>query len=383
MKRNFMKLIHSKMFGPISALLLVGCGNQISRNVQQAVIDNQSVQSLSEWELSEANPTNLFEKWRKQIEMNPSRQQQIEKDICTELNKLDGQSLSIFENEIRDKKNRPLLTICQEDLYSKLENYYKEERQKLAVSTNALELTPSANNFQFQPNVQHRDVSDGYFAFNGDIATKEVILSFDDGPSALYTPSVLQSLREVKARVHFFELGKNVKQNPELVKKVAAEGHAIGSHSTTHACLGTSGVCQKINGRILSFDEAIDEIKVGHQAIYDVLGWVEPFFRFPYGESSAELKNFLKTNSTGEFYWSIDSNDWRAQSNEGLLNNTLNQLEAHKKGLILMHDIQRRTAEILPQFLHELYFRGYSIVLLQPSDPGARFNSKLVKRKLP
>jgi peptidoglycan/xylan/chitin deacetylase (PgdA/CDA1 family) len=373
------------LFGIIalSAGSLIGCGNQVNQSVQQAVADNQSAQSLLDWEQSEANPEQLFAKWREDFMQDSSKRESLKSDLCAELSGLDGQSLTIFENEIRDVNNSMLVSSCKDELLSKLEGHYETERSRLSVTVNALEPIKSRNSFQFPANVQKRDTSNGYFAVTGDVARKEVILTFDDGPSGVYTDSILRSLREVNAKAIFFMMGKNVRANADIVKRVAADGHAVGSHSNTHACLGTSRSCGKTNGHVFSFDEAVAEIKAGHQAVQDVLGWVDPFFRFPYGEASPELKNFLKSKSTGEFFWSIDSEDWRAQSNETLLKNTLDRLDAKGRGNLLFHDIQRKTAEIMPALLRELYSRGYSIVLLQSSDEAARYNSKLVKKNLP
>nr|WP_295904818.1 polysaccharide deacetylase family protein [uncultured Bdellovibrio sp.] len=378
-----MKNVILSAFTVLAAGSLIGCGSQVGKNVQQAVTDNQNAQSLMEWEQSKANPEVLFAQWRQDFMQDASQREQLKEDLCKELNTLDGQSLTLFENELNDVNNRALVSSCKEQLLEKLEQYHESERSRLSVAVNALSAQPSQNRFQFPTNVQKRDTSAGYFAVTGDVVRKEVIISFDDGPSNLYTESILRSLKEVNAKVIFFHMGKNVRLNPEIVKKVAADGHAVGSHSVTHACLGTSSACRKTNGHVFSFDEAVAEIKGGHQAVYDVLGWVDPFFRFPYGESSPELKNFLRTNSTGEFYWSIDSEDWKAQPNETMLRNTLAQLDARGRGLILFHDIQRKTAEVMPQFLREIYNRGYSIVLLQSSDPSARYNSKLVRKRQP
>jgi peptidoglycan/xylan/chitin deacetylase (PgdA/CDA1 family) len=200
----------------------------------------------------------------------------------------------------------------------------------------------------------------------------------------VYTPSILRSLKEVNAKAVFFALGKAVRANPEALKMVAADGHTVGSHSVTHKCIGTRPNCKGSNGgRVMTFAEASAEVRGGHQAVYDTLGFVDPFFRFPFGESSPELKNYLKESSTGEFYWSIDSNDWKAQSNEEMMRNTLEQIDKRGRGIVLFHDIQRKTAETLPAFLRELYSRGYTVVLLKASDANARYNSKLVKKKLP
>lgn len=367
----------------LSVGALAGCSNQVGESVQKAVVDNQSAQSNLEWEQSEAHPERLFQMWREDFKRDASKQEEFKSDLCEELSSLDGQSLTIFENEVRDENNRMLVSSCKDELLNRLEGHHEAERSHLNVSVNALVPRSSLNRFQFPVNIQKRDTSNGYYAVTGDVARKEVILTFDDGPSGVYTDSILRSLREVNAKAIFFLLGKNVRANADIVKRVAADGHAMGSHSKTHACLGTSRSCRNANGRVLSLDEAASEIKAGHQAVQDVLGWVDPFFRFPYGESSPELKGYLRSKSVGEFFWSIDSEDWRAQSNQTLLNNTLSRLEARGRGILLFHDIQRKTAEVMPALLKELYHRGYSIVLLQSSDESARYNSKLVKKNLP
>ncbi|NUN04394.1 MAG: polysaccharide deacetylase family protein [Bdellovibrio sp.] len=366
----------------LAATLVVACSNGgVDHSIHQAVTDNKNAKSLIEWEKSDSHPELLFEQWRKDAASSPEKKASLQERVCKELAALDGEALSIFDNEIHAEKNAIVIYTCKGQLLEKIEEFYVSQRPAAEVLAPQQSLQKA--HFQFPLNVQKRDTTNGYFAVTGDVARKEVILTFDDGPSERYTETILQALRAVNAKAIFFSLAKSVRSNPEILKKVAADGHSIGSHSITHACLGTSRACQKTNGQVLSFDQAAVEIRGGHQAVYDTLGWVDPFFRFPYGEASPELKNFLKTNSTGEFLWSIDSEDWKAQTNEKLISNTLAQIEARGRGIVLFHDIQRRTAEVLPQFLAELYSRGYSVVLLQPADMNIRYNSKLVKKKLP
>lgn len=363
---------------------LVGCSDrQVGQSVRQAVHENKTATSLLEWQQSEVNPELLFSEWRAEASLDEAHAQELQKRLCTELLALEPEALSVFENEIQNKENASLLASCRDSLVAELDEYYAAQRHEVYGTTEPVKTLAAVNQFQFPVNIQKRDTTNGYFAVTGDVARKEVILTFDDGPSGLYTEPILQALRAVNAKALFFYLGKSVRANPELVRKVAADGHSVGSHSTSHACLGTKPACAKTNGRILSFDAAAAEIRGGHQAVFDVLGWVDPFFRFPYGETSPELKNFLKTNSVGEFYWSIDSEDWKAQSNERLLRNTLAALDVKGRGIVLFHDIQRKTAEVMPQFLKELYVRGYSVVLLQPADLNVRYQSKLVKKPLP
>lgn len=366
-----------------SALSIVACGNKYESGVNNAVADNQKATSLAQWEASTNHPDKLFASWVQLYKENPSERAEIAEKVCGALGNLDDVSLTVFEEILKDKENATILKDCASPLKMRLDVYYAAQRRTLMVAANVYRSQSSGNTFRFPENIQKRDLSNGYKAVSGDVAKKEVILTFDDGPSGEYTQSILRSLAEVNAKAIFFALGKNVRANPAVLKQVAAQGHAIGSHSITHSCLGDSAACRRSNGRNLTTDEAAAEIRGGHQAVVDVLGWVDPFFRFPYGESSGALNRFLANNSVGEFYWSIDSEDWKAQTNENMIRKTLEQLDARGRGIILFHDIQRKTAESMPQILRELYNRGYSIVLLQAADPDARFNSKLVRKPLP
>ena len=344
--------------------------------VQAVVVTNQNAKTLDEWHGSENNPEVVFSQWNAMMvqgKFDPT-------DICNALSQVPDENLDIFENEITAPKNDSLLKDCKQELSARLDSYWSEQRKQLPVNVNNIKnLQGSDQNFRFPDDVQTRDVSNGYFAVSGDLQRKEIVLTFDDGPHPKNTDSILASLEAVNAKAVFFELGMNVRANPTMSQHVAAHGHSIGSHSNTHLCLASKKICERSNGHMLSYAEALAEIQIGHQAVNDAVGWVEPFFRFPYGESSAELKNYLQKNGIGEFYWSIDSEDWKSQTNQHLLDNTLAQVDKLQRGIILMHDIQHRTAEILPQLLKELYFRGYSVVLLKASDAQARFNSKIVR----
>jgi peptidoglycan/xylan/chitin deacetylase (PgdA/CDA1 family) len=359
----------------------------MQNNINNAIEDNKAAQTLGEWESSEAHPEKIFASWRESYESDPAHRGELTDSVCSSLSERSAQDLTVFDNELNDPINDALLVKCKRHLLKRADQFYVDQRYHLEVSTDVLRngsySSELKNDFSFKDNLQKRDVSHGYYAVSGDVEPKEIILTFDDGPSAVYTPSILSTLKEVNAKVIFFELGKNVRANPDTTRAVAAEGHSIGSHSTTHACLGSMLHCLRISGRYLSFDEATAEIVGGHQAIYDTLGWVDPFFRFPYGEVTPELRSYLQGNGMGEFFWAVDSEDWKSSTNQEMINKVLTALEPRKRGVILFHDIQRKTAESLPQILRELYNRGYSLVLLQAADPTARYNPKIVKKRVP
>jgi len=350
------------------ALGFIACTKPVQHEIQQAVDKNSQAKSLVEWETADENPRNLFKKLREQVKTD----EHLGSEVCDGLLALNGQDLSLFEEEINNKENLTVLKSCQDQLKKNIEKYWLE--QKKLLQTSGLK-------FQFQPRVEKRDLSKGYRAATGDVQPKELVLTFDDGPHTENTPQILNILKAVNAKVMFFTLGPHVRENPTVVYRAAMDGHTIGTHSLTHRCLANNATCTKANsGKPLNFNEAIAEIRGGHQAVYDILGFVDPFFRFPYGESDPALSQFLADRQVAQMYWSIDSEDWKAQNNPDLLKNVLAQIDKNQRGIVLFHDIQRRTLEILPEFLTAIYQRGYTLVVLQSMDENARYNSQLVTK---
>lgn len=360
----------------ITGTFLVSCTNQFQSRLQESISINESVKDHMTWEGSSQNPEFIFQDFNKEFS---EKGEEVQNQICEALMKLNSEDLSVFENEIKKSENSALLSSCRGQLISKLEDYWRTEKIKLKTAFETVSGSIAAfENFKFQTQIVKRDFSKGYYVVTGDINPKELILSFDDGPHASNTPMILEALKNVDAKATFFPLGQNVKRYPNLIKQEAADEHAIGSHTMHHYCLDGSLTCTRNNRKRLSSQDALNEIRGGHQAVYDVLGWVDPMFRFPYGAANRQLENFLAQNSVAEFFWAVDSLDWKKQSNTQLLNNILRMIDSKKRGVVLMHDIQRRTAEILPTLLKQIYFRGYTLVVLQDMDANSRYNSKLV-----
>lgn len=352
----------------IVAVAFSACTKNSYPDFQKSVRANQASANILEWEISEENPQNLFKKYRDELKVDPERG----KGICAGLQKLTAQELSIFEQEINNQANHLLLKDCREPLKKTLEAYWLEQKKSIQEST---------LNFRFQTRIEKRDLSKGYRAKTGDVQPKELILTFDDGPDIHYSARILDILGMVDAKVMFFHQGPRVPLGSHILHREAQEGHIIGSHSLSHRCLANTPSCTRGNGgTALTYDEAVAEIRGGHQAIFDVLGFVDPFFRFPYGESDQSLSDFLASKQVAQFHWTIESEDWRARSNQELLAHILRQIDQIQRGIVLFHDTQRRTLEILPEFLKAIYDRGYNLVILHPADEQARYNSQLVTK---
>lgn len=353
-------------------MVLSACGNNFEERLQQSIIANQTATSLEEWAASESNSDKVFSDWRTEFYAGnkQSGNGSVGSEVCKQLSKLDAASLAQFDNNILEKENETLLKECKQTLVKKIDSYYKTQEASLGPK----EWRDQRTTRHFPDNIQKRDFSRGYFAINGDLAKKEVILTFDDGPSWEYTPQILAALKAVNAKAIFFTLGKAAKANPAMLKRIAADGHVVGSHTVNHLCIGTQKQCRKSNGgRLVSYEKGVAEIAGGHNIVFDILGYADHFFRFPYGGSSPALKNYLAANQVGEFFWNIDSNDWRNQTPANMIQSTLAQLDKHGRGIILFHDIQRKTAIALPTLLEKIYDRGYSIVLLQPMDASSKY----------
>ncbi|MFZ3228599.1 MAG: polysaccharide deacetylase family protein [Pseudobdellovibrio sp.] len=295
-------------------------------------------------------------------------------EFCNELVKRSDGDLAICEVDIRNTKFSSLLVNCKSNLTKRMDQIVVNRNQGLQVHANVFSNEDIGLGFKLPTEVQFRDTANGYRAVTGDIKPKQVILTFDDGPEQINTLSVLRTLTEVGAKAHFFEVGQRIQASPEVTKQISEQGHAIGNHSWTHP-----------NMQLMSFEDSVAEIKKTQSLLLSVLGWVDPFFRFPYGNRTPELTQVLTKNQMGEFYWAVDSNDWRMVNTDGsvrtnlqVVTDTVNELDHKGRGVILMHDIHRRTAELLPELLRLLNQKGYSTVVLQPKDSTLKTNPTLL-----
>ncbi len=208
---------------------------------------------------------------------------------------------------------------------------------------------------------------------------KEVVLTFDDGPWPLNTPSVLKTLAEECTTGIFFPIGKHATYYPEILKQVAAAGHTVGSHTWSHA---------NLNNKKLSEQQDKDEIEKGFSAVKWALGTApSPFFRFPALQHPPAMVTYLGERNIGIFSCDLDSFDFKASKPQQVIDTVMKKLDKLGKGIILMHDFQKHTAEALPELLHRLKAGGYKVVQMKAKAPVqtiAEYDESIVKDvKLP
>jgi peptidoglycan/xylan/chitin deacetylase (PgdA/CDA1 family) len=197
------------------------------------------------------------------------------------------------------------------------------------------------------------------------LADHEVVLTFDDGPWPATTPKVLAALAHECVHATFFLIGKPASEHPDLVRRIAAEGHTIGTHTWTHPSL------QRIKP-----DAAVEQIDRGISAVDAALhggsSKLAPFFRFPGFESTPATLDLLQSRGIMVFGADLWASDWNPMTPQQELKLITDRLDAAKKGIILLHDPKAQTAAMLPAFLRYLRENDYHVVHLEPVAASAK-----------
>ena len=194
------------------------------------------------------------------------------------------------------------------------------------------------------------------------LADREVVLTFDDGPLPPYTSRILDLLDAQCVKATFFLVGRMAKAYPDMVRKIHAAGHTIGTHSNSHP----------FTFHRMSAQQADAEVEGGIASVAAALGdrnAVAPFFRIPGLARSETVERYLAGRSL--MTWSADFpvDDWKRISANEIIARALQRLEARGRGMVLLHDIQPATALAMPAILSELKRRGYRIVHVVPAAP--------------
>ncbi|MBQ7585853.1 MAG: polysaccharide deacetylase family protein [Desulfovibrionaceae bacterium] len=173
------------------------------------------------------------------------------------------------------------------------------------------------------------------------------VLTFDDGPS-IFTPQLLDMLKEYQIHVTFFMLGQMVNHYQDIALRAYSEGHEIASHTHSHK-----------NLRKLSYDRQLQEIELGYDSL-TALGIIPTHMRPPYGSYDERTVEIATNYGLNVVLWSVDSKDWkRLPDDYGKLYSASGALppgEMH--GVFLFHDIHKRTVDDLPRIISQLKRAG-------------------------
>jgi peptidoglycan/xylan/chitin deacetylase (PgdA/CDA1 family) len=162
--------------------------------------------------------------------------------------------------------------------------------------------------------------------------SREIGLTFDDGPNPKITPSLLNLLDRYEARATFFLVGTHVRAFPSLAKDIAELGHTIGNHTDTHPSL-----------TFLSRARISEELDRCEEAIEAATGRKTDWMRPPYGFRGPQLNGVVKSRGgAGVVMWSVTAYDWKPQPAERLIG----RLRKVRGGdIVLLHDADHRIPE--------------------------------------
>lgn len=181
---------------------------------------------------------------------------------------------------------------------------------------------------------------------------KTIYLTFDAGYSNENVERILDTLKENNIHGAFFILPGIIKNSPEIVKRMADEGHLICNHTTTH----------KDMSKINSIEEFQKELNGAEEAYKALTGKdMEKYFRPPEGAFSEKTLEFCQELGYTPVFWSFAYADWdngkqpdTEKSIAKIIDNT------HDGMVILLHPTSKTNAEILPSVISQLREKGYT-----------------------
>jgi peptidoglycan/xylan/chitin deacetylase (PgdA/CDA1 family) len=314
----------------------------VRQQVRRTKSELQTRKDHSDYRASPYHPTEIVER------IHAMESDAAWGELCAELALLPDDQLELFEDEVRKPEHARRMK-CAPALLKRVDAYWKEAARKLG------EAHPLAPPAKLASRAVAVDVSRPNVLHDGQLAPRQIALTFDDGPHATRTARILAILAAAGVKATFFEIGRNAAAHPEISRQVVAAGHSVGSHTFSHADLPK-----------VTEPHAETEIETGDAAVTLALGLPPgnlPFFRFPYGAKTPAELAFVEHRGYSAFFWNMDSEDWRTRDPHKLFLNVLAQIDREGRGIILFHDIQEQTVIVLPHVLAELAARHIETIV--------------------
>ena len=186
-----------------------------------------------------------------------------------------------------------------------------------------------------------------------------VALTFDDGPNPDATPAILDALGERGVKATFFTLGRHAERWPELVRRVADEGHAVGNHGYFH---------RKLHRRSPHYVR--EDLRLGTETIERASGVHPRWFRAPHGFRSPWVVAIARRFGQETVGWSLGVWDSERPGADVIAQRTIEG--ARPRSILLLHDgdgydpagDRTQTAQAVPSIVDALHQRGYRFVTL-------------------
>lgn len=221
---------------------------------------------------------------------------------------------------------------------------YSNEAKHWGIPRNRDETPPDAGK-EFTSIIEKYD---GFYL--GNTKKKDIYLTFDNGYENGYTAKILDVLKEKKVPATFFITGHYIKDQPELVKRMAKEGHIIGNHSWHHPDLTTIGD-EKFREELIMIEKAVREL-TGQKDM--------KYLRPPRGIFSERTLAISREMGYYNVFWSLAFIDWKTEQQRGwryAYDNVMSLI--HPGSILLLHSVSSDNAEALGKIIDDLRKRGY------------------------
>lgn len=197
----------------------------------------------------------------------------------------------------------------------------------------------------------------GRVFFESQTTKKLVALTFDDGPYSPYTEQMLDVLQEYHVPATFFIVGQNAEKNPELVARIAREGHQLGNHTYHHVDL--------LKGDRITVAAEIDRTS---QVIKAITGTAPHVVRPPHGFRDPAVMGMMAERGLKVVEWSVMSRDWTNPGVEVIVDRTVKKVK--NGSIVLLHDgdgialqaSRIQTVEATRRIIQTLSAQGYIFV---------------------
>ncbi|HSZ25658.1 MAG TPA: polysaccharide deacetylase family protein [Cytophagaceae bacterium] len=185
-----------------------------------------------------------------------------------------------------------------------------------------------------------------------DTNEKIIALTFDDGPDPINTPLILDILNKNSLHATFFVIGKKIKENESLLKRIKSEGHIIANHSFSHSYFFDFYPTKKV----------IADLERSSVLIKNSIGVTPKLFRPPYGVTNPNIARAVSQLHLISIGWNIRSLDTVIKNSDKLYKRIVQRIKPGS--IILLHDTGAHTLETLKSVILFAQKNNYKIVRL-------------------
>ena len=192
-----------------------------------------------------------------------------------------------------------------------------------------------------------------------------VALTFDAGADRGYAEDILDTLSDEQVPATFGITGHWAEANPDLVERMAADGHMVINHTYDHQSF--TGVSDHLRG--LSADSRREELLTGDAVIAPLIGHsTAPWYRLPYGDSDLRAaSDVAEIGYTEQVGWTIDTLGWRGAPVQSIVNRSL-RLAAPDAVYVMHVGLQSRDGPALPLIIEGLRDEGFGFAIVAALD---------------